>query len=98
LTTRDLQQKRFPFAQEFQALLGQVNVTARRPQKKDADGEERHTYSQYGTDADIHQRRAQPFHLPPNVAMSEPEAPASGCIKVHKPQISKRRSLGRLLR
>jgi hypothetical protein len=76
LLPRNLQQKRFPFTQKLQALLSQVNVAARCLQEKDGDSKYRHAYSQYGTDANIYQRRAQPFHLPPNAAVSESEAPA----------------------
>ncbi len=98
LLPRDLQQKRFSFVQELQTLLGQVNVAARCLQQKDGDGEDRHADSQYGTDTNINQRRAQPFHLPPNAAISESRVPTFECIKVYKAQNRKRLHLESLLR
>src|SRR5918994_3348609 len=68
LPLHELEQERLPFLQKLQPSLGQVDVAARRLQKEDGHSKDRHACSQYGPDADIHQRYAHPCYLPLNAA------------------------------
>src|SRR5215212_5440270 len=88
LPLHDLEQESFALAQELQAFLGEVDVGARRLQEKYCDGEDTHTRSKYGPDANIHQRRVHSSCLLPTPPDAGPRRLLSG-IKSYERKDSK---------